>query len=50
MRSKYEFYVEPDGCKRVEVPQHPKPAEKVVVGGIYAVEFDGEYYRGRVLK
>lgn len=50
VKSRNEFYVEPDGCKRVNVPQNPKPVEKVQVGGIYAVEFDGEYYRGKILK
>lgn len=50
VKSRNEFYVEPDGCKRVNVPQNPKPVEKVQVGGTYAVEFDGEYYRGKVLK
>ncbi len=50
VKSRYEFYVEPDGSKRVEVPQNPKPAEKVTVGGLFAVEFDGEFYRGKVLK
>jgi hypothetical protein len=50
VKSRYEFYVEPDGCKRVDVPQQPKLVEKVQVGSVYAVEFDGSFYRGRVLK
>jgi hypothetical protein len=50
VNSRYEFYVEPDACKRVVVPQNPKPVDKVQVGNLYAAEFDGEYYRGRVLK
>lgn len=50
VKSRYEFYVEPDGCKRVVVPQNPKPVDKVQVGNLYAVEFDGEYYRGEILK
>ncbi len=50
IRSRYEFYVEPDGCKRVDVPQEPKPVEKVQIGGLYAAEFDGAFYRGKVLK
>ena len=48
IRSRYEFYVEPDGCKRVDVPQEPKLVEKVQIGGFYAAEFDGAFYRGKV--
>lgn len=50
VKSRNEFYVEPDGCKRVEVPQNPKLVEKVQVGGLFAVEFDGSFYRGKVLR
>ena len=24
VKSRYEFYVEPDGCKRADVPKEPK--------------------------
>lgn len=41
VKSKNQFYVEPDGCKRVKVPQDPKSVDKIHVGALYAVEFDG---------
>jgi hypothetical protein len=50
VKSRNEFYFEPENCKRINVPQEPKPAEKVVVGQLYAAEFEGDYYRAKILK
>jgi len=47
-----EFYLEPENAKRPKIPQNPKPAGQVEVGGLYVGKFtdDDTYYRARILR